>query len=115
MQFVQPDLSKTGGVTESMRIAAMVSAHKLTVDPHTSARAINMATSIHFLCAVDNPGYLEGDVTALNPFRDHLTDKAPYALDDKGCVRPHEGVGIGLKIDQHFIAEPPLIEGPCYV
>jgi L-alanine-DL-glutamate epimerase-like enolase superfamily enzyme len=115
VQFVQPDLSKTGGVTESMRIAAMASAQKLTVNPHTSATAINMATSIHYLCAVDNPGYFEGDVTSLNPFRDHLADKAPYTLDDKGCVRPHEGVGIGLKIDTKFIAEHPLIEGPCYV
>ena len=115
VQFVQPDLSKTGGVTESMRIAAMASAQKLTVNPHTSATAVNMATTIQFLCAVDNPGYFEGDVTLLNPFRDQLCDKAPYQLDDKGCVRPHEGVGIGLKIDQHFIDEHPLIEGPCYV
>jgi D-galactarolactone cycloisomerase len=115
VQFVQPDLSKTGGVTESMRIAAMASAQKLTVNPHTSATAINMATTIQFLCAVDNPGYFEGDVTSLNPFRDALADKAPYQLDDKGCVRPHEGVGIGLKVDPHFIAEHPLIDGPCYV
>lgn len=115
VQFVQPDLSKTGGVTEAMRIAAMASAQKLTVNPHTSATAINMATTIQFLCAVDNPGYFEGDVTALNPFRDVLADKAPYQLDDKGCVRPHEGVGIGLKIDTKFIEEHPLIEGPCYV
>ncbi len=115
VQFVQPDLSKTGGVTESMRIAAMASAQKLTVNPHTSATAINMATTIQFLCAVDNPGYFEGDVTALNPFRDALADKAPYQLDDQGCVRPHEGVGIGLKIDTRFIDEHPLIEGPCYV
>lgn len=113
--FVQPDLSKTGGVTEAMRIAAMASAQKLTVNPHTSATAINMATTINFLCAVDNPGYFEGDVTSLNPFRDHLADTAPYSLDDNGCVRPREGVGIGLKIDPHFIAEHPLIEGPCYV
>lgn len=115
VQFVQPDLSKTGGVTEAMRIAAMASAQKLTVNPHTSATAINMATTINFLCAVDNPGYFEGDVTSLNPFRDHLADAAPYSLDDNGCVRPREGVGIGLKIDPHFIAEHPLIEGPCYV
>jgi D-galactarolactone cycloisomerase len=115
VQFVQPDLSKTGGVTEAMRIAAMASAQKLTVNPHTSATAINMATTIQFLCAVDNPGYFEGDVTALNPFRDALADKAPYQLDDQGCVRPHEGVGIGLKIDTKFIEEHPLIEGPCYV
>ncbi|MES2631514.1 MAG: mandelate racemase/muconate lactonizing enzyme family protein [Pseudomonadota bacterium] len=115
VQFVQPDLSKTGGVTESMRIAAMASAQKLTVNPHTSATAINMATTIHFLCAVDNPGYFEGDVTTLNPFRDQLADKAPYTLDDQGCVRPHEGQGIGLRIDGDFIREHPLIEGPCYV
>ena len=74
-----------------------------------------MATSIHFLCGIDNPGYFEGDVTVLNPFRDALADQAPYALDEQGCVRPHEGVGIGLKIDAEFIKEHPLIEGPCYV
>ena len=115
VQFVQPDLSKTGGVTEAMRIAAMAGAQKLTVNPHTSATAINMATTIHFLCGIDNPGYFEGDVTALNPFRDHLADKLPYRLDSSGCVTPNEAVGIGLVIDLNFIAEHPLIEGPCYV
>jgi D-galactarolactone cycloisomerase len=93
----------------------MASALKLTVNPHTSATAVNMATTIHYLCAVDNPGYFEGDVTSLNPFRDHLADRQPYALDADGCVRPHDGVGIGLKVDPDFIAEHPLIEGPCYV
>ena len=115
VSFVQPDLSKTGGVTESMRIAAMASALKLTVNPHTSATAINMGTTIHYLCGVENPGYFEGDVTLLNPFRDHLADKLPYTLDGNGCVRPLEGVGIGLKIDLDFIKEHPLIDGPCYV
>ena len=93
----------------------MASALKLTVNPHTSATAINMATTIHYLCGVDNPGYFEGDVTALNPFRDQLADKPPYALDAQGCVRPHEGVSIGLAIDLDFIKAHPLIEGPCYV
>ena len=115
VQFMQPDLSKTGGVTEALRIAAMASAQKLSVNPHTSATAINMATTIHFLCGVDNPGYFEGDVTSLNPFRDHLADKSPYALDSNGCVTPHDGVGIGLIIDLDFISDHPLIDGPCYV
>lgn len=115
VRFVQPDLSKTGGVTESMRIAAMASALKLTVNPHTSATAINMATTIQFLCAVDNPGYFEGDVTSLNPFRDELAHRLPYEVDDKGFVHPLDGAGIGLTIDLDFIADHPLIEGPCYV
>jgi L-alanine-DL-glutamate epimerase-like enolase superfamily enzyme len=115
VQFMQPDLSKAGGVTESMRIAAMASANKLTVNPHTSATAINMATTIHYLCAVDNPGYFEGDVTSLNPFRDEMMDKVAYVLDADGFVRPYDGIGIGLKINLDFIKDHPLIDGPCYV
>ncbi len=115
VRFMQPDLSKTGGITEALRIAAMASAVKLTINPHTSATALNMANSIQFLCAIDNPGYFEGDVTTLNPFRDHLTDKPPYALDQNGCVHALEGVGVGLQVDEKFIAAHPLIEGPCYV
>jgi D-galactarolactone cycloisomerase len=115
VRFVQPDLSKTGGITEAMRIAAMASARKLTVNPHTSATALNMAASIHYLCAVDNPGYFEGDVTSLNPFRDEIADRLPYRLDEDGCVRPLEGVGLGLGLDPDFLRTHPLIEGPCYV
>lgn len=115
VNFIQPDLSKAGGITEGMRIAAMASALKLTINPHTSATAINMATSIHYLCALDNPGYFEADVTSLNPFRDDMMDKPPYILDKDGKVQPYEGVGLGLVIDTGFLEAHPLIEGPCYV
>lgn len=113
--FVQPDLSKAGGVTESLKIAAMASCHGLGVNPHTSATAINMATSISFMCAIDNPGYFEADLTAYNPFRDQLTDTLPYVLDADGCVTALDGIGIGLVIDEKFVAAHPLIDGPCYV
>lgn len=113
--FIQPDLSKSGGITESLKIAALASARRLTVNPHTSATAINMATSISFLCGVDNPGYFEADLTAFNPFRDELADRLPYTLDENGCVSAVEGIGIGLQIDEQFVARHPLIEGPCYV
>lgn len=112
---VQPDLSKAGGVTESLKIAAMASCYKLRVHPHTSATAINMATTIQFLCGVDNPGYFEADLTAYNPFRDQLANTLPYVLDKDGCVTAYDDVGIGLKLDQAFIDAHPLIEGPCYV
>ena len=69
----------------------------------------------HYLSAVDNPGYFEGDVTVLNPFRDHIGHRLPYTLDASGCVTPLDGVGIGLRIDTDFIAAHPLIDGPCYV
>jgi D-galactarolactone cycloisomerase len=112
--FVQPDLSKTGGITETLRIAAQASAYKISVNPHTSATGINMVASIHVLAAVDNPGYFEGDVAKHNPFRDEVGG-LPYQLDAEGCVRPVDGPGLGIQIDEAFIAAHPLIEGPCYV
>jgi L-alanine-DL-glutamate epimerase-like enolase superfamily enzyme len=70
--LLQPDLPETGGVTDGMRIAAIGSACKLTINPHTSATAIDMATAIRFLCGVDHPGQFEGGVTSQSPFGDPL-------------------------------------------
>lgn len=114
VSFVQPDLSKTGGITETMRIAAMTHAWKLSFNPHTSATGINMAATINVLAAVEDPGYFEGDVAKSNPFRDSVGG-IPYKLDANGCVTPSEIVGLGVEIDEAFINAHPLIEGPCYV
>jgi D-galactarolactone cycloisomerase len=77
--ILQPDLSKTGGITEALRIAAMASAHKLPIHPHTSMTGLNMAASIHFLAAIENAGYFEGDVSKPNRFRDELVSTARRA------------------------------------
>ena len=114
IRILQPDLSKTGGPTEALRIAAMASAWKLPINPHTSATGINMAATIHFLCAIDNGGYFEADVARENLFRDQLCS-APFAIDDQGYVRPLEKPGIGVDVDENFIRGHPVIEGPGYV
>ena len=112
--ILQPDLSKSGGITECMRIAHMASAWKLKINPHTSMTGLNMAASIHFLCAIDNPGYFEGDVSKNNLFRDSMVSM-PYTVGKDGCVRPLEKPGLGLELDEAFLAAHPVIEGPAYV
>lgn len=111
---LQPDLSKTGGITEALRIAALASAWKLPVCPHTSASGLNMAASIHLLSAIENGGYFEADVARENLFRDQLTTR-PDLLDADGCVRPPEGPGLGVEVDEDFLRAHPVIEGPAYV
>ena len=113
--ILQPDLSKTGGITEVMKIAAMASAHKLPVHPHTSMTGLNMAASIHVLAALDNPGYFEGDVSKDNLFRDVMVSPAPYRVDADGKVSPLEAPGLGLEVDEEFLIAHPVIEGPSYV
>ena len=114
VSILQPDLSKTGGITEAWRIAAAASAWKLPVHAHTSHTGLNMATTMHFLCAIDNAGYFEADSSAYNPFRDEL-GSGSFTLDENGCVTPPEAPGIGVEIDESFIAAHPLIDGPTYV
>lgn len=114
IRILQPDLSKTGGMTEALRIAAMASAYKLSINPHTSASGINMAASIHLLASIENGGYFEADVAKENLFRDELTSR-PDLLDKDGCVHPPEAPGLGVEVDEDFLKAHPVIEGPAYV
>jgi L-alanine-DL-glutamate epimerase-like enolase superfamily enzyme len=113
--ILQPDLSKTGGITEALRVAALASTWKLPIHPHTSMTAINMAASVHFLAAIENAGYFEADVSCNNLFRDELVHQTPFRIDNGGFTRPLEAPGIGLEVDEQFLAAHPVIEGPAYV
>ena len=114
ISILQPDLSKAGGITELLRIAAMASAYKLPIHPHTCMTGLNMAASIHFLAAIDNGGYFEGDVSKNNLYRDRLVS-TPFEVDRDGNVWPLDAPGIGVEVDESFLAAHPAIEGPGYV
>jgi L-alanine-DL-glutamate epimerase-like enolase superfamily enzyme len=112
--ILQPDLSKTGGITEAVRIAALASSWKLPIHPHTSMTGLNMAATIHFLAAIENGGYFEADISRNNLFRDEMVS-SPYKVDRDGNVAPLEAPGIGVELDENFLAAHPVIEGPSYV
>ena len=111
---LQPDLSKTGGITEVQRIAAMASAWKLRVHPHTASTGLNMAATVHLLAATENAGYYEADVSHDNLFRDELVP-TPLPTRPDGTVLPPEGPGLGVEVDEDFLAAHPVIEGPGFV
>ncbi len=39
----------------------------------------------------------------------------PYTLGKDGCVRPLEGPGLGLEVNEKFLTKHPVIEGPSYI
>ncbi|MEO8166031.1 MAG: mandelate racemase/muconate lactonizing enzyme family protein, partial [Betaproteobacteria bacterium] len=114
ISILQPDLSKTGGITEAQRIAALASSWKIPIHPHTSMTGLNMAATIHFLASIDNGGYFEADISRNNLFRDQLVS-TPYQTDAEGNVLPLEGHGIGVELDESFLQAHPVIEGPAYI
>jgi len=113
VQVWQPDLSKSGGITECLRIAAMASAFRIPLHAHSSATGLNHAASLHFLAATENAGYFEACVSKYNPFRDMFG--STFAIGDDGCVEPPGGHGIGVEVDESIFDKYPLIDGPGYV
>ncbi len=110
----QPDLSKTGGITEAMRIAGLAAKSGYLIHPHTSISSLNMAASIHFLCAIENGGYFEADVSSFNPFRSELCSVGFTAHDD-GTVQPLDRPGLGVDIDESLIESFAGVAGPGYI
>jgi L-alanine-DL-glutamate epimerase-like enolase superfamily enzyme len=112
--MLQPDVAKAGGITETMRIASLASAWKLQISPHSSVTGLSQAATVHLLMSVDNGRYFEADVTPSNPFREELTS-SPYAISPGGTVRMSDRPGLGVEVDESFIAAHPYIEGPNFV
>jgi L-alanine-DL-glutamate epimerase-like enolase superfamily enzyme len=113
VQVWQPDLSKCGGVTEGVRIAAMASAWRIPINPHSSATGLNHAATLHFMAATENSGYFEACVSKFNPFRDMFG--ATFEIGADGCVQPPEGPGLGIEVDEAIFEQYPSIDGPGYV
>ena len=113
VSVLQPDLSRCGGITEAVRIAAAASAAGLPVCTHGSHTGLNMAASVHFLASIDNARYFEGDGSADNPLRSGLCS-ASYELGSDGAVRPLQGPGLGVEVDEDFIRAHPITEGPAW-
>lgn len=111
--MLQPDLSRCGGITEALRIAALASAAGLPLCTHGCHTGLNMAASVHFRASVDSAWYFEGDGSDDNPLRSELCS-ASYDLGGEGTVAPLEGPGLGVEVDENFLRAHPLTEGPAW-
>lgn len=109
----QPDLSKCGGITEGVRIAAIASAWRIPIHPHSSATGLNHAATLHFMAATENSGYFEACVSKYNPFRDLFG--TIFEIGRDGCVEPPSGPGLGVEVDESLFEKYPSIDGPGYV
>jgi D-galactarolactone cycloisomerase len=113
VSVIQPDLSRCGGITEALRIAALASAAGQPVCTHGCHTGLNFAASVHFLASIDNAWYFEADGSADNPLRTQACS-ASYELSGSGTVLPLEGPGLGVEVDEAFLRAHPLTEGAAW-
>jgi L-rhamnonate dehydratase len=99
---VQPDVTRAGGPTEVMRIAASVAGRGRRCVLHAWSTGIIKAASLQVLAAIDHADWFEYCVqeTELNQRLVHER----FPLQD-GCVRIPDGPGIGIEIDEEVLEE----------
>ncbi|TVZ04708.1 mandelate racemase/muconate lactonizing enzyme family protein [Trebonia kvetii] len=113
VSIVQPDLSRCGGITEALRIAALASGAGLPVCTHGCHTGLNFAASVHFLAAIENGWYFEADGSTDNPLRT-VACSASYRLSASGTVTPLDGPGLGVEVDEDYLRAHPLTDGPAW-
>jgi galactonate dehydratase len=99
--IVQPDVARSGGITETRNIAALAQAFHVGYAPHVGASgAVCAAASLHLAAAQPNLVTFEC-MTFRNPLRERLTRQKvgdPETLIDSTLAVP-QGPGLGIELD----------------
>lgn len=108
LDIVQPNLCRTGGVTETRKIAAMSQGFHIPYAPHTgSCSAVCLALSLHIAAAVPNFlifEYMQSDWAKdePNPLRHDLVQESFEHFENGYLSAPPEdqyGIGVTLNED----------------
>jgi galactonate dehydratase len=100
LSVLQPDVARSGGISETRRMAELARNYDVAYAPHIGMSGIICETaSVHLAAAMANFRVMECE-TDMSPFKCELADLAP------GCVRQRNGMldvptgpGLGLEID----------------
>jgi L-alanine-DL-glutamate epimerase-like enolase superfamily enzyme len=102
IDVVQVDLTRCGGFTEAIKIAALAADRGLPVVNHGFTTYLNVAAALHFLASVPNTlGLLEFVVEEGTTLRHHISE--PIRAVD-GRVAVPEGPGLGIELNEEGIA-----------
>lgn len=103
---IQPDVARSGGITETRKIAALAHAFHIPYAPHVGASgAICAAASLHLAAAM--PNFLTFECMVFpNALRDGLTTEMPGDPDAlvEGKVAVPRGPGLGIEVDRDALA-----------
>ena len=100
VRIIQPDIARTGGITEFKKIAAMADTYYVPVAPHNPNGPICTVASIHACVSIPNFLILE----FFEPDEAVFNEIIPGGLrGDRGSIPPIEGPGLGITISDDFL------------
>jgi len=103
--FIMPDVTWTGGITELKKIATMAEAYYIPISPHDASGPINVIAGAQVMITVPNHYRVEisrADLSAYDAFTDHPIDLRGDAIHLSD--RP----GLGFELDRGYLAAHAL-------
>jgi len=93
VDYLQPDVTKVGGLSEQHRIGQYADDHAIMVVPHGWNTGVGLAADLHLAAASANAGWVE--YLTPEPYMDDVFAKAPQL--EEGYLRVPEGPGYGVE------------------
>ncbi|MDQ6709886.1 MAG: mandelate racemase/muconate lactonizing enzyme family protein [Candidatus Dormibacteraeota bacterium] len=97
VDIAQPDACRTGGITESMRVARLAAEHGVRIAPHTWSDAVAVMANAHVVASIPHGVTVEVDQTG-NPSIDDLLSE-PLRIED-GILQLPDRPGLGIELYQ---------------
>ena len=94
VDYIQPDVTKVGGLSEEYRIAMHAYDHSILFVPHGWNTAVGLAADLQLLAAVPTARWVEYITPA--PYIEDLVVK-PYTLDAEGMLDISDKPGLGVE------------------
>jgi len=100
VDIIQPDATKCGGISESIRIAWMAYENNILYVPHGWNTAIGLAADLHLVAAVPVARYVE--FLTPSPYIDEIIT-TPFRPDAEGYLRIPQGPGLGVELNREAL------------
>ncbi|MFL5243354.1 MAG: mandelate racemase/muconate lactonizing enzyme family protein [Gemmataceae bacterium] len=97
VDIIQPDCTKSGGLTESWRIGWMAYENNILLVPHGWNTAIGLAADLHLTAALPVAKYVE--YLTPSPYLDELITE-PFHPDADGYLRTPTRPGLGIELNR---------------
>lgn len=101
VDYIQPDVTKVGGITEEHRIGQYADDHAILMVPHGWNTAVGLAADLQLVAAAGNARWVEY-ITPAPYIEDILAE--PIQFDDNGHIKIPDGPGLGLSWNLEGIA-----------
>ena len=98
--FIMPDVTWTGGISEIKKIATMAEAYYVPISPHDASGPVNVLAGAHAMASIPNHYRVETSRAKLNAYDEYID----HPLDIRGDkIYLSDRPGLGIELDRDYM------------